>query len=579
MNMGRSSVSYYLIHVSKQHIEQHNGKYSWACCVVDTPSFDQEAWFEVVLLRSKIITETVVGNVSAIVAAALGVFFDEAGHDMQKAGIQVTLKNGTSHHLFFKLGMVLADEAALHAVYCCKGSGGLKPCMLCQNIFNQKLRPEIIEGDRSGWAQPHTCNDYAKLVLHTSSSIRAILNRLSTAQANMTKGEFQELEIRFGWNLIPNSLLMNISLFSICCPSEVLLYDWMHVLFVSGVFNVHMGYLMVAMKEFGITYTMLHEYTLQFTWPFLVGNGARDVMCPQRAKSSWKDGSLKATASEGLSLVPVLATFFHEVERKTTNLQLSQHCTCFGALVRIIETIQKSTRAVIDCDLLQRYISTYMSSFEALYSRDAMPIKFHLLVHFPAFMRKWGSLPNCFALERKHKTPKRFGNAMQSTTQSWDASILREVTSRHIATLTADDCQHFCVLPGLSRPQPVNRKLNSELQNAFGAAPEVCFSTSKVARINEYERCAQGDVVRVTVNDEVVVGRILLHLSVKIGEETLCFTSLERWELVENCSRFSRWRKNAHVEACFCKLADIQCVLIWSASGNTIRTLKPLHGS
>ena len=151
--------------------------------------------------------------------------------------------------------------------------------------------------------------------------------------------------------------------------------------------------------------------------------------------------------------------FFFEVKQKTCVNALYQHCECFLALVAIIETIQRSARAATDCEALQRNIRDYLSSFEALYGADWMTIKFHFLIHYPAFIKKWTSLPNAFVLERKHKTPKRFGNEMRNTSYQWDSSILREVTNHHIATLTGVDVHHFSVKPALVHPHPASKQL------------------------------------------------------------------------------------------------------------------------
>jgi hypothetical protein len=46
----------------------------------------------------------------------------------------------------------------------------------------------------------------------------------------------------------------------LCEPTAHALYDFMHVLFVSGVFNINFGYMMKELKPHGITSATLHEY-------------------------------------------------------------------------------------------------------------------------------------------------------------------------------------------------------------------------------------------------------------------------------------------------------------------------------
>ena len=170
--------------------------------------------------------------------AALKLFWDDAGHDLALAGVSVKLFDGTQARIFMKLAIVISDEAALHAMFACKGSSGLKPCLLCQNVYNFKNVRNVVENDSTGIAQYHTCSDWRKLQLHTPGTIRAIASRLSAAAAStMTKANMAELEIRLGWNYIPESLIFQPRARHICDLTSCVVFDWMHVFFVHGIFK------------------------------------------------------------------------------------------------------------------------------------------------------------------------------------------------------------------------------------------------------------------------------------------------------------------------------------------------------
>jgi hypothetical protein len=140
-------------------------------------------------------------------------------------------------------------------MYGCKGAGGLKCCLLCQNIFNYKNERGIAEGDQGGWVQTHACTDSSKIVLHTPESITAVINRLQSAKVGLS-----ELQTRLGWSIVPNGVMFDTRTRMLCEPTAHALYDYMHVLFVSGVFNINFGYMMKALKPHGITSATLHEY-------------------------------------------------------------------------------------------------------------------------------------------------------------------------------------------------------------------------------------------------------------------------------------------------------------------------------
>ena len=88
-------------------------------------------------------TETVKGltaGVSGMKSTLVhDVLFTSGGFNFASPGLQLDLHGGTPLRVLLTLGGMVADEAALHGVFCCKGASGLKPCFLCQNVFNAQI--------------------------------------------------------------------------------------------------------------------------------------------------------------------------------------------------------------------------------------------------------------------------------------------------------------------------------------------------------------------------------------------------------------------------------------------------------
>ncbi len=223
-------------------------------------------WFEVLFVRSNLVSK-LKGGVSGLMRAIVDLFFCLDGHDVGRSGILLKLPTDVYVQVFLKLGIVIADEAALHIMFVCKGAGGLKPCLLCQNVFNTKNTRGIVASDGTGWAVAHDCTESAKLVLHTRATIDAICRRLAAAHAGMSKPAFAELRTRLGWNFIDGSLMETSRHRAIADPTSIAMYDWMHVFFVQGVFNIHLGLLMQTLIHFNISYSMLEEYMDLWHWP------------------------------------------------------------------------------------------------------------------------------------------------------------------------------------------------------------------------------------------------------------------------------------------------------------------------
>ena len=528
-------------------------------------------------MRSTVV-KTFKGEVSGVLKSLLGLFFDPAGHDFKKAGITLKLPDGRPLTVYLSLDIVVADEAALHGLYTCKGSSGLKPCMLCQNIFNTQINRHIVESDVSGWSQYHDCTDTGKLELHTRATIDAIYRRLEAGLEYTRNGTFtgayKELQVRLGWNYTPGSVMLCARARALCHPVDVAVHDWMHVCFVGGVFNVHMGYLMTEIKHLGVTYAMLNEYVSQWKWPATLASKLANpggALASKRASSSWEAGSLKATASEAVSMMPILAHFFERLQFNTANADLKQHLGCMLLLVRVVELIMLSSRRRVDPDELQIASNMYLAKYKSLYGGLAMTTKFHVVLHFPIYLRNFKYLPNCWVLERKHKQPKRFSNEMRNTSGSWEASVAREVTNRHLAAFSSiRRCRTATLLePVTNAPPPMLETLVAEL----GGAVEVW--TSRSARINECERIGKGDMVLLHAeHGSRVVGEVVFIASVAVDELHTVICQVQLLEMSSLAGpRATKWRRSEALQ--IVDAGQVECAVVWAGEGSTITVLSP----
>ena len=75
----------------------------------------------------------------------------------------------------------VADELAVHVLYGCKGQSGIKPCLLCANVFDGKEVRNIVTADQTGLAVHHTEPDSTKLVPMTMGMLDWVVRRLKGA--------------------------------------------------------------------------------------------------------------------------------------------------------------------------------------------------------------------------------------------------------------------------------------------------------------------------------------------------------------------------------------------------------------
>jgi hypothetical protein len=530
----------------------------------------QAAWFEMLLIRTDT-CKKVNGQLSGVIGTLLQVMFSQTSHNMMSSGIMLDMHGGGQLRVFLKVGGFVADEAALHYVYGCKGSSGLKPCLLCQNVFNYQEVRGIVDRDATGFAQHHTCSDYSKLVLHTPSTMRALVAKL---QASAGTAHFGELQTRLGWSYNPYNIPFTPAVADIMTPSSTAVFDWMHIYFVGGVWNVHVGQMMTFLKGHGVTYATLNAYVKEFRWPSAIGTTSGvTAFEPKRAKSSWTAGSLKVTASEGLSLCPVLGHFMHSLDKDGTSADVKQHVKCFMHLVGVVELLRRSSRGNVLPAQLQAAVCRHLTSFSELYGPGYMTIKFHYSLHLHAYLARYGLLLNCFVHERKHRIPKRFANEVRNTNSDWDASVMREVTAYRLSHLHSLGFGETSV--ALLDPHPPSKKLVALLQQVLEVGAGATFATSRRVRLDQWEKCTVGDLVLQICDGCMTVGVVEWHASCDVAGEVYIISSLRVWEFISGSDR--SWKYRRTLESHLCTTEEIKCTLIYAGAGEIATVLKPAH--
>ena len=372
---------------------------------VDVCLLAQESWFEIMVLRTSVAKE-VKGGVSAAMCKLLKLFF-EAPHDLRTAGITLQLQDGTPGHLWFGMGPIIADEVALHQIFGCKGAAGLKPCMLCANIFNTKYRKEGIASiDAEGWALCHDSYEHNRFVLHTRDTISDIINRLGAPMGIVARSQ---METNLGWNHEPSGIMHDASIVQVAHPVDHACFDWMHVFFVSGVWNILVWLMIQALRPLGITLEAMEQYVCAWKQPKRrQGLKLAEIFSKDRWANNKGGGHVKCTASEGLSLLPIIACFMSAVMEGARAAGEKLHARCYLLCTSVVELLLRSAKESVSELQYLAAASAFLKSFSELYGSEAMPPKFHSVMHFGKFLSRWTTIPNCWCLERKHRLIKRW---------------------------------------------------------------------------------------------------------------------------------------------------------------------------
>ena len=537
----------------------------FACCVLCACHHTlvrEDAWFELLFLRTSTVKE-ITGGMGAVMISIIKLFFC-SGHDPTTAGVSLQLHTGLQTIMWLKLGQVIADEAALHMLWGAKGAAGLKPCMLCCNVFNKLYRAKTRAAvDTEEWSMNHDDHDASKMILHTPDTLAVIVRKLS---APMPKSQLRALETNLGWKFAPETILWHSRLLSYCHPCNTTLFDWMHVFVVGGVFNTIAMCVLLALVPEGITWEVIDAYVSAWTPPASARSSrVDDVFKPKRLAKHKDAGELKCTASECLSLTHILASFMQSVVSGDRSDEVKRHALCYLMMVHLIELLQQSSRQLVAGAEYTRVCQHFLKLCRELYGGEVMTPKFHSSMHFGRFLNAWTHLPDFFVLERKHRFPKRWANQTANTKHNYEAHVLRMVTVHHCEALISGKSsfgKEACLL----EPREPSARMAKAMQAAIGNLGEI--TVAHTARINEYEKITKGDMTLIGTDGCELFGTVEYLFQQKglhACADPLAFVRLfALWVVQTRC-----WQLRSTEDAAIVHVKDIRSALTWCGQGGS----------
>ena len=99
------------------------------------------------------------------------------------------------------------------------------------------------------------------------------------------------------------------------------------------------------------------------------------------------------------------------------------------ALCDVIDCLSCFARGKITPEAVQRCVHTFLQLFCDVFGFEYMTPKFHWLLHFGDYAKRFGMLVACYVHERKHKMVKRYLNDLRNTI-SFEHSVLAEVNTQ-----------------------------------------------------------------------------------------------------------------------------------------------------
>eukprot|EP00959_Pyramimonas_sp_CCMP1952_P042865 896903-Pyramimonas_sp.AAC.1 len=253
-------------------------------------------WFTVTSLRSSLVNQ-ISGGVSNLARVALKAFFGYPSRADLRHGVHLNI-GGERVLVSGSLSILVQDERAHKFMTHCKGAGGIKPCCLCQNVV---LPTSTLLPDATGYCISAKCHDVSKYHLHTNESLRGIQKKLRHEATAGTKSELERLEILLGFKYERDGLLQDDELD--VSMVDIFAWDWMHCYLVGGAFEREVDLYVQKTSDYHLGYAVLDAYVRRWEWPKGYAH----------ARECFTDGRFSGTASEQISLAPIIAKFASDI--------------------------------------------------------------------------------------------------------------------------------------------------------------------------------------------------------------------------------------------------------------------------
>ena len=387
-------------------------------------------WVPIAAIRSSVAKEDVPGGISGCIRTILRRLFL---HDrLLEDGVLLDLgvPAGRYARFHFQLGNILADGDAIRAIFSWKGASGKLPCMLCSNVLSERCA-----SDRLVYID---CPHVERFLLASDDEIWAKADRLHADHGTGTKTAFENLQKIYGLTYCPDGVLWDFQLRPYLSPSKVTTYDSMHVLLGNGMAQNETGYLLVALRDLGITWEHMRRYA-QGGWNCCSCSGSNGLLkgCWSKAReAAWSSsGVFKCSASEMLLVMPLILHFLHKTLQPIN--KLPDHIASYEALARIVSLVKAAKDGQLVHHALKHAATQHGLAFAKAYPDLEVKPKNHYVHHLSLQVQRDQLLADAFVGERKNGMIKRAATDLKNT-RCFEKSLLMRVAQEQMDAIVGD---------------------------------------------------------------------------------------------------------------------------------------------
>ena len=185
---------------------------------------------------------------------------------------------------------------------------------------------------------------------------------LASRQPILSKKDFSLLESSMGLNFNPCGVLANRSMPLVKC----LMWDWMHVYVVSGLFHVEATQLLPVLRVRGATFQMIQSFISELEWPHNLKNRRTETLHLFDKRS--KPSEFKAGASQCIAVYPLLRLFLLTHPFPTMDDELRRCIKSFMKICMVLDLLLDCNRTgSLSADDLETAIKAHCQCFLKAY--------------------------------------------------------------------------------------------------------------------------------------------------------------------------------------------------------------------
>ena len=526
-----------------------------------------ELWFTLLIKRADQVA-MLAANIGQCLRLILEHMFGNS-HAHPHAGVLLKRASRTLK-LYWSFGYFLQDGSAHKFTYSNKQDGGSRVCMACKNIFVLQSKE-----DEEGSIQLAKFTKHHQLEIATDDELLQSWSRMQARKTECAKDRFKSWTQATGISFSEHALLLSSSLREqqVLKPISQWVHDYMHGLCCNGVLSWVTFLLIKAFFDNGVKdiWQKLHGFVQVWQQPAVHKCCLQRLFDTKAVQSHRAAGKFKSSASEMLALYRVLAYYveFCCLPHGLCTLE----CQSYLSWARVLDyCVAIKSLENPDPSFPRALVEKALGDFvQAGWSSEFRP-KMHWCLHFSDALRLHHQLPGVWALERKHKDVRKYGNILCNTSQ-WDKSMLSSLVAEHMYDLEMGT-DLFRPGPFLENTRKPTKKMTAALCQ-LGLGQD--FLCSNSCRLASGGTVTAGDVVYLqSTAVQYEAGQIHSFFQSPVAGD-LALVERFKCQEVLSTSSVSKWIVCSPRHLAFVQLGDIECPVTYSSAKGKVTCLTPAY--